>query len=365
MTILITGAAGFIGSALARSLISQGQDVIGIDNFNDYYSRRCKGFNVDLIRLSANQEAIENKDPEIHAVLNKIQEYYNEDNKTETNKTQQLGTFLFYELDINDYKKLQELFTTHNISAIIHLAAMAGVPLSTKKPILYTKVNVEGTTNLLELASINKVDKFLFASSSSVYGHRNQEKVKETDDITKTESVYGATKVAGEVLCHAFYKSKGLKSAIIRIFGPIYGPLQRPYGMLHQRAINYTHNNKTLEIYGRFGLTTAKDATYIDDEIQGIIKILNSDFYYEIYNIGTANPLPIQHWLDCIENAFGKKLQINIIEADAADVTSSADITKAKTKLGYEPKISMQEGLNRQVEIFKLMPKWYQEMENV
>lgn len=359
MTILITGAAGFIGSELARTLIRQGQNVIGIDNFNEYYPRRCKEFNLDLIRLSANQEARETEDKELQTVFAKLQEYNLSAIQEEP------GSFQFHEIDIVDFNKLKELFQKQHITAIVHLAAWAGVPLSTKKPRTYAKVNVEGTTNLLKLAADYNVDKFLFASSSSVYGHRVQEHVKETDTITNAESVYGATKVAGEVLCHAFYKSRGLKSAIIRIFGPIYGPLQRPYGMLHQRAINYTHNNKTLQIYGRNGLETAKDATYIDDEVQGIIKILESDFEYEIYNIGTANPLPIKHWLTCIEKAFEKKLQLNIGDADTADVTSSADISKAQEKLRYQPQVSMEEGVRRQVEVFKLMPEWYQRMEDV
>lgn len=362
MAILITGAAGFIGSSLARTLIWQGQDIIGIDNFNEYYSRKCKNFNLDLTRLSANQKAEQTTDLEIHQVLSKLKEYHDLDNPNTENNP---GNFHFYEIDICDFEKLQELFSKHKITAIVHLAAWAGVPLSTKKPRTYTRVNVDGTTNLLKLASDHGTKKFLFASSSSVYGHRGVEKVKETDDVTKTQSVYGATKVAGEVLCHAFNKSHNLKSAVIRIFGPIYGPLQRPYGMLHQRALNYLHNGKTLQIYGRNGLDTAKDATYIEDEIQGIIQILNSNFQFEIYNIGTANPLTIKHWIDCIEQAYGRKLNINLGEVDVADVTSSADITKAREEVGYEPKKSMEEGVRRQVEVFKLMPKWYQEMQDV
>ena len=361
MTILITGAAGFIGSQLAMACLRRGDSVIGVDNFNEYYARKCKEFNLDLVRLTANKEPLATKDLEIKTVFEKLQGYSTNDKIN----SQKQGSFQFYEIDILDYDKLKNIFENNNITAIIHLAAWAGVPLSTKKPIIYAKVNVEGTTNLLKLAADYNVNKFLFASSSSVYGHRSQEQVKETDSITNAESVYGATKVAGEVLCHAFYKSRGLKSAIIRIFGPIYGPLQRPHGMLHQRAINYLHNNKTLQIYGRNGLDTAKDATYIDDEIQGFLKILDSDFEYEIYNIGTANPLSIRHWLDCIEKAFEKKLQINIIDADTADVTSSADISKAESKVGYRPKMSMEEGVKRQVEVFKLMPKWYQEMKDV
>ncbi len=361
MTILITGAAGFIGSNLARAIIWNGEDVVGIDNFNDYYQRRCKEFNVDLIRLTASKEPKETKDSELKEVHNKLKEYHEKDN----NISPTHGNFNFYETDITNFNALKEIFSKNKITAIIHLAAMAGVPLSTKKPILYSKVNVEGTTNLLELASTNNINKFLFASSSSVYGHRGNICVKEIDDITKTRSVYGATKVAGEVLCHAFNKSKGLKCAIIRIFGPIYGPLQRPYGMIHQRAINYIHNNKTLSIYGRDGLETCKDATYIDDEVKGILQILKSDFDFEIYNIGTQNALTIKHWLGCVENAFNRQLKLQIIDADKADVTCSADITKAKENIGYYPKTEMQEGVKRQVDVFKIMPKWYQKMDEV
>ena len=135
--------------------------------------------------------------------------------------------------------------------------------------------------------------------------------------------------------------------------------------MLHQRAINYTNNNKTLQIYGKDGLKTAKDATYIDDEVKGIIQILNSNFDFEIYNIGTQNPLSIKHWLDCIEQAFQKPLKQQIIAADKADVACSADISKAKNKLNYNPTTNMLDGIKRQVEIFKLMPAWYQEMDQV
>ncbi len=377
MNILITGAAGFIGSHLARNLIWRGDNVIGLDNFNDYYPRKCKEFNVDLVHLSANQGSKIFPQEELGPVYDKLLSY---NNKTTQNTPQSTpGTFHFHEADITNLDQLKEIFQNHKIDAIIHLAAMAGVPMSTKNPLLYTKVNVQGTTNLLTLTTDKQKEnknpiKFLFASSSSVYGHREKENffVTEQDDITKARSVYGATKVAGEVLCHSFHTSFNLKVANIRIFGPIYGPLQRPFGMLHQRAINYTHNNKTLQIDGRDGLKTAKDATYIEDEVKGIIQILDSDFNYEIYNIGTQNPLPIKHWLECIKKAFEKQdslnpkeLKIEIVEADKADVASSADISKAKKLLNYEPTTSMQEGINRQVEVFNLMPKWYKEMQDV
>jgi UDP-glucuronate 4-epimerase len=365
MTILITGAAGFIASHLARSLIWQGINVIGIDNFNNYYPRQCKEFNLDLNRLAANSAPIKTKDPELPIVYSKLKQFYlqSSSNALASNP----GNFTFIEADITNFQQLEDIFKQNEITSVIHLAAMAGVPKSTAQPLLYTKVNVQGTANLLELASIFQISKFLFASSSSVYGNKEKDSffVSESDHITKPSSVYGATKVAGEVLCHAFHKSKNLNCAIVRVFGPIYGPLQRPYGMLHQRAINYTHNNKTLKIYGQLGLDTAKDATYIDDEIQGFLKILNSDFKFEIYNIGTQNPLSIKHCIGCIENVFNQHLNIQIVDSDQADVASSANISKAKEKLNYLPKFSMSEGIKRQIEVFNLMPKWYQKMELV
>lgn len=356
MKILVTGAAGFIGSTISNKLLLRGDDVVGIDNFNDYYPRRCKEFNVDLVNLFARQETPFKKDIQVHDVFNKLKQFYGVDNEFSS------GKFTFFEGDITDYAFLEKVFL-EGIDGVIHLAAMAGVPLSTKKPLLYTNVNVDGTVNLLDLSAKNNVKKFVFGSSSSVYGNREDKKVTENDDVSKAVSVYGASKVAGEVMSHAYSVVHGLPVVIVRIFGPIYGPLQRPYGMLHQRAINYTHNDKTLQIFGRHGLDTAKDSTFIDDEVDGLIKSLDSDYTFEVFNIGTANPLPIKTWFDAISKAFGKEPKYEMIPPNKADVVSSADISKAKEMLGYEPKIDMYEGVKRQVEVFKLMPDWYKQLE--
>jgi UDP-glucuronate 4-epimerase len=166
----------------------------------------------------------------------------------------------------------------------------------------------------------------------------------------------------GEVLSHSFYKMFGLSVMIVRIFGPI-RTTTRPYGMFHQRAINFVHNNTELQIYGKKGLDTAKDSTYIDDEVNGIIACLDCDYAFEVFNIGTSNPLPIRIWIDSIEQAFGKKATYKVVTVDKGDVVSSASIEKAQKMLSYNPLMDMYEGVKRQVEIFKLMPKWYQEME--
>lgn len=359
MKVLVTGSAGFIGSYVSRSLIWRGDDVVGIDNFNDYYPRDCKEFNLDLVRIAVGKNPKKFKDNQINSVFEKIEKFY------PGKKAKKTGSFEFSEGDIVDYKFLSDLFEKEKFDGVIHLAAMAGVPLSTKKPKLYTIVNVDGTVNLLDLAQKHGVKKFIFGSSSSVYGNREDKKVTEEDDVSKAVSVYGASKVAGEVICHAFHEIYGLPVIIDRIFGPIYGPLQRPYGMFHQRAVNYLHNGKTLQIYGKHGLETAKDSTYIDDQVSGILACLDCDRDFEVFNIGTSDPKKIKTWIDSVEKAFDEKLKINVIDADKADVVSSADIKKAKEILGYKPSVDMYEGVKRQVEVFKAMPDWYKSMDNV
>lgn len=359
MKILVTGAAGFIGSYVARALIWRGDDVVGLDNFNDYYPRKCKEFNVDLIMMASNKRPIVHSTKEVKPVFEKIYEY------SSIEPVNKKGRFSFYESDIVDHPSIQEIFKKEKIDAVIHLAAMAGVPYSVKNPKLYTTVNVGGTMNLLDSCREFGVNKFVFGSSSSVYGHRDDKKVTEEDTVMRAASPYGATKVAGEVLCHSASAVYGINIVVNRIFGPIYGPLQRTYGMFMQRAINYLHNDKELSIYARKGVDSAKDSTYIDDQVEGILKCLDHDTNFDVFNIGTSNPQSIKSWIEAIEKHFGKKLKHKIVDVDKGDVASSADITKAKKILKYRPKTKLDEGIRRQVEIFKLMPEWYKTLEEV
>jgi UDP-glucuronate 4-epimerase len=359
MKIIVTGAAGFIGSYVARALIWRGDDVVGLDNFNDYYPRKCKEFNVDLVSLSANQEPTNNKKEVLAPVYEKIQNYYPE------RLTEKIGKFTFYEADIVDDKAINEIFEKEKIDAVVHLAAMAGVPYSLKNPQLYARVNVDGTVNLLSACKQFDVKKFVFASSSSVYGNRDDKKVTEEDDVMKAVSPYGATKVAGEVICHAISAVYGIDIVVDRIFGPIYGPLQRTYGMFMQRAINFVNNDKELQIYGRKGLESAKDSTYIDDQVAGILKCLDYQTRFDVFNIGTSDPQTIGTWINSIEKHFGKKVKYSLVEVDKGDVASSSDISKAKRLLGYAPKMVLDEGVRRQVEVFKLMPEWYKTLSEV
>jgi len=359
MKILVTGAAGFIGSYVARALIWRGDDVVGLDNFNDYYPRKCKEFNVDLVCLSAGLETKNNEKSIVAPVFEKLKEFYPEKISDKT------GNFTFYEADIVDDKTINEIFEKEKVDAVIHLAAMAGVPYSLKNPQLYAKVNVDGTVNLLSACNQFGVKKFVFASSSSVYGNRDDKKVTEEDDVMKAVSPYGATKVAGEVICHAISSVYGIDIVVDRIFGPIYGPLQRTYGMFMQRAINFVNNDKELSIYGRKGLESAKDSTYIDDQVSGILKCLGYDTRFDVFNIGTSDPQTIGTWIKSIEKHFGKSVKYKLVEVDKGDVASSSDISKAKKLLGYEPKMKLDEGVRRQVEVFKLMPEWYKTLSEV
>jgi UDP-glucuronate 4-epimerase len=359
MKILVTGAAGFIGSYVSRALIWRGDDIIGLDNFHGYYPRVCKEFNVDLVYMSARKRPKNNPRKDVMKVYEKIKRYYPGKIKGKP------GSFSFYEADIADYKTMREIFKREKFNAVIHLAAMAGVPLSVKNPKHYTKVNVLGTVNLLDACREFGVKKFVFGSSSSVYGHREDKKVTEEDTVMRAVSPYGATKVAGEVLCHAASAVYGINVVIDRIFGPIYGPLQRTYGMFMQRAINYVYNDREVSIYGKKGLESAKDSTYIDDQIDGIIKCLDYDTRFDVFNIGTSNPQSIGMWIKTIEKHFKKPVHYKIVGVDKGDVASSADISRARKVLKYRPKVKLSEGVKRQIEVFKLMPEWYKTLSEV
>ncbi len=357
MTILVTGGAGFIGSYISRALIRRGDDVIGLDNFNEYYPRKCKEFNVDLVNMLAGLP-VKTDSKEIQPVFDKLESYYADVAGSKK------GSFKFYEADITDAEKMNEIFKDNKIDAVIHLAAWGGVPMSIEKPLIYANANVMGTVTLLDACRNFSVKKFVFGSSSSVYGNRDGKTVVEEDDVMHTVSPYGATKVAGEALCHAASIVYGMDISVNRIFGPVYGPLQRTYGMFMQRAINYAYNQKEISIYGSKGLESAKDSTYIDDQVDGFLRMLDYKTKFEVFNIGTANPQPIKLWIDIIGKTLGS-VKYKLVEADKGDVASSANIDKAKKLLGYAPKMNIEEGIRRQVEIFKLMPEWYKTMKKV
>ncbi len=353
-TILVTGSAGFIGSYVSRKLLERGDNVIGIDNFHEYYLRKAKEFNLDLVRFWCNQKSEETELDEIGPVFEKFVEYYNW-------KKDSKGNFKFYEGDIRDKEILKKIFSENKIDKVVHLAAMAGVDLSVEERHLYTDVNVLGTVAILDECVKNKVKKFVFGSSSSVYGSRNEVPFREDDDVDKPCSPYAATKRMSEIMNYTYHKLYELSIINARIFGPIYGPLQRPYRIVHQRFINLAYKNESLPIFGD-GKEGGRDTTYIDDEVNGLVKALDSDIKFDTFNIGSGRVVtPI----DVAELTIKllKKGSIEYKERPLSEVPITyADTKKSEKILKFSSQWDFEEGFKRQLEIFLLMPDWYKDM---
>jgi len=307
---LVTGGAGFIGSSLIEKLVSNNNwKIICLDNLNDYYSPARKKNNLEL--------------------------FSNKDN------------FVFYKTDITDYKSLESIFKKHKIDKIIHLAARAGVRASIKQPLLYQKVNVEGTLNLLELARKYKVPYFIFGSSSSVYGDQNKVPFSETDPCNHPISPYAATKKAAELLCCTYAHLYDINITALRFF-TVYGPKGRPdmAPYLFTKAIL---GDKVIYKFGDG--TTRRDYTYIDDIVDGIIKAINKPFSYEIINLGNNKPITLNKFIQTIENVTDKKARIKQKPIPEGDVMQTyADISMAKRLLNWQPTTDIESGMKKFVE---------------
>lgn len=353
--VLVTGAAGFIGSYLARALLLRGDSVIGIDNFSDYYSRRAKEYNLDLTRAAAREKSEHTPASEIEKVAELFAGYYNWDEHGN------VGEYRFFEGDIRNQKFLEKIFAENKPTHVVHLAAMAGVDLSVQEPHLYVDVNVLGSVNLLNMSRTATVNKFVFASSSSVYGEREQTPFKENDDVDQPVSPYAATKQMQEIMNYTFHYLYNMNIINTRIFGPIYGPLQRPYRMIQQRFINQTYHNQPMTIYGD-GKTGARDTTYIDDEIAGILMALDSDIEFDTVNIGSGRAVSPLEVAESVKKLMGKG-EIIFEQRKKSEVPLTfADTTHAKKILGFEAQWEFEAGLSRQIEVYLNMPDWYKDL---
>ncbi len=310
MNVLVTGGAGFIGSHTVERLLKRGRRVVIVDDFNDFYDPAVKRRNIaafaDRIRV--------------------------------------------VESDICDTAKLHDVFRHEDFEAIVHLAARAGVRPSLAHPQLYTQVNIVGTQNLLELAREFGVKKFIFGSSSSVYGVNEKVPFSESDPIFNPISPYAATKLAGEALCHVYHHLYGLDIVCLRFF-TVYGPRQRPDLAIHKftRAIAA---GKPIEMYGDG--TTARDYTYVTDILQGVLACLDRNFGYEIINLGESRTVKLAELVQLIEKAVGKPAKLQQLSQQPGDVPITfADISKAKRLLGYKPQVDIEEGVARFVDWFK------------
>lgn len=313
-TILITGVAGFIGSHLAKRLLSDGYNVIGIDNFDPFYDKKIKVAN------------IENLIPD--------------------------KQFEFYEIDIRNKEALGKIKS--KIDMVIHLAAKAGVLPSINNPEEYIEVNILGTFNILEMMRLKNIKKMIFASSSSIYGNNKNIPFKESDNVDKPISPYAFTKKTCELANYNYHHLYKMDILNLRFF-TVYGPGQRPDLAIH-KFTNLIESGKKIDMYGDG--SSARDYTYIDDIVDGIYKSINylnkNNNLYEIINIGNNSPVTLKELISSIFTILKKEYQVNTKPMQPGDVEITyANIEKAKLLLEYQPKTTLSDGLKKFVSWYK------------
>lgn len=311
--ILVTGFAGFIGSHLIENLLSDENEIIGIDDFNDFYDPKIKERNISKIRGDKRLQ--------------------------------------FVKGDIRDKVLIESIFTTFKPEIVIHLAARAGVRPSLKNPILYEEVNVLGTLNLLEGARNNGCTKFIFGSSSSVYGECKNIPFKESEDNLKPISPYGVTKLTGERHCYTFHHLYKIPIICLRFF-TVYGPRQRPDLAIYKFTKLIDEGNP-IPVFGEGRYK--RDFTYITEIIDGITGSINFNTDgFEIFNLGESKTTSVIDLVKLLEDATGKKAIIDWQPEQPGDVPITfADVSKAERFLGYKPKTKPEEGIPKFVEWYR------------
>jgi len=312
MRVLVTGGAGFIGSHTTEALLERGDEVVCLDNFNDYYSPTRKRKNIAGF----------------------------------------LGNpaYKLYEADIRDFETLERIFKAEVFDKIIHIAAMAGVRASIRNPLLYEEVNVKGTLNLLELSRRYGIGNFVFVSSSSVYGARSEAPFREDDPCDRPISPYAATKRAGELLAYTYHHLYDLNCTCLRLF-TVYGPKGRP-DMAPYLFTKWILEGQEVRRFGDG--TSRRDYTYIDDIVSGIVAALDADLPYEIINLGNSQAVALNDFIALIERLVGRKARIKELPMQPGDVPfTCADISKARRLLGYDPKIPLEEGMRRFIDWYR------------
>lgn len=316
MSILITGGAGFIGSSLCERLVNLGQDVICLDNFNNFYNPKIKESNIASLIPKEN--------------------------------------FTLIRGDILDIEALEKIFMENEIEIIVHLAAMAGVRPSIENPLLYEKVNIEGTLNILECMRKFKLSKLIFASSSSVYGGNKKVPFSETDNVDSPISPYAATKKAGELLCYNYHHLFNFDIFCLRFF-TVYGPRQRPEMAIH-KFTRQIFSQQNITVYGNG--SSSRDYTYINDIISAIVSAISNIKGYEIINLGNSSPIKLINLIRLIENITCIKARIVYEPMKPGDVFATcANITKAKKLLNYIPKTPINEGIEKFISWYINMKK--------
>jgi UDP-glucuronate 4-epimerase len=330
MSILVTGAAGFIGFHLAKELLARGYQVIGIDNLNDYYDRQLK-----LDRLT---------------ILEK-----------ETN-------FQFYPVDIANQTAFHSIFENHSVQIVLNLAAQAGVRYSMKNPDSYVSSNLVGFKNVLEACRNYKVKHLIYASSSSVYGANTKIPFSTKDSVDHPVSLYAATKKANELMAHSYSHLFDIPTTGLRFF-TVYGPWGRP-DMAYYTFTKDIIEGKPVKVFNHGEMS--RDFTFIDDIVEGVLHLLHSppkrnthydrehpdpsssDVPYKIYNIGNHQPVKLLDFIQILEEIIGKKAQLELLPMQPGDVKETyADMTDLQKDFGFSPRTSLKDGLSHFVNWYK------------
>jgi UDP-glucuronate 4-epimerase len=315
--ILLTGAAGFIGSNTASALLARGDVVIGVDNLNDYYDPARKQSNLEEVRATASNAR----------------------------------NFIFHKADIRDEKAMEKLFSEHQLDAVVHLAAMAGVRASIEDPRLYLDVNLGGTLTLLEAARNHGQPTFVFASTSSVYGATQVIPFIETDRADRPLAPYPASKRAAELLGHSYFHLFGQNFTALRFF-TVYGPRGRP-DMMAYLVLDNIFRGKEVPLYNNGQMH--RDWTYVDDIVQGILAAADRPLGYEVINLGRGKPTLLADFVRLIEGHAGKRSNLIDRPMPAADIEYTyANVERAAELLDYAPRVTVEQG----VEAFW---GWYQQ----
>jgi UDP-glucuronate 4-epimerase len=332
MKILVTGAAGFIGFHTCLKLVSQGHEVYGIDNINDYYDPKLKfdrlnelGFNEAASKLFKNE----------------IQ-------------SAKFNPLRFSRIDLVDYKSIDNLFKKEQFEVVCNLAAQAGVRYSIENPKAYIDSNISGFLNILEGCRNHKVKHLVYASSSSVYGENKKVPFETTDNVDYPISLYAATKKSNELMAHTYGHLYSFKTTGLRFF-TVYGPWGRP-DMAYYLFADAISNNKPIKVFNNGEME--RDFTYIDDIVNGVTKIIEKNIdsreHYKIYNIGNNKTESLQDFITTIEEAMGKKAIKQMHPMQQGDVPRTfADIDKLINDIGYKPSTLINDGLEKFINWYK------------
>lgn len=310
MKILVTGGAGFIGSALTKRLVYEGHDVVVVDNFNEYYD----------VRLKRDRVA---------ALIPDVPVYF---------------------VDLTEAEALSALFRAYDFDVVCHLAAQAGVRYSVEAPDVYVRTNVLGTQTLLEVMRRRGVDRLVYASTSSVYGTATPVPFTEAAPADRPVSVYAATKRAGELLAHSYHEQYDINVTALRFF-TVYGPWSRP-DMAMLKFAERMVAGEPIDIYNHGDLR--RDFTYIDDIVEGFVRAVHRPLGYQVLNLGNGSPVELDHFVELLERSLGITAEKRVLPMQPGDMYETyADTSHARELLGFSAQTDIETGVERFVEWFR------------